>query len=107
MRQPTQLPGPEADAIELVDVLHALADHTRLAIVATLLVDPERPCGSFDVDVAASTLSHHFKVLREAGVVAQREDGRRRMTSLRRVDLNRRFPGLLDTIRHATEVASP
>jgi DNA-binding transcriptional ArsR family regulator len=79
-------------------VLHALADPTRMTIVATLLSAPERACGTFPVEVAASTLSHHFRVLREAGLIHQRDDGNRRWTSLRAADLEERFPGLVDTI---------
>ena len=94
---------PPRDDITLVGVLHALADPTRLTIVRTLLADPERACGTFPVTVAPSTLSHHFKVLREAGVIRQREQGNRRWTTLRRSDLDARFPGLVDTVFRATE----
>lgn len=79
-------------------VLHALADPTRLTIVATLVADLEKPCGTFPVSVSPSTLSHHFRVLREAGVIHQRDDGSRRYTSLRRDDLERRYPGLIDLV---------
>ncbi len=89
---------PDADTITLVGVLHALADPTRLTIVRTLDADPERACGTFPVAVAPSTLSHHFKVLREAGVFHQREQGNRRWTTLRRAELDDRFPGLIDTV---------
>jgi DNA-binding transcriptional ArsR family regulator len=94
---------PDPGDITLVGVLHALADPTRLTIVRTLLADPERACGTFPVTVAPSTLSHHFKVLREAGVIHQREQGNRRWTTLRRSDLDARFPGLVDTVFRATE----
>jgi DNA-binding transcriptional ArsR family regulator len=86
------------DDIDLLDVLHALSDPTRMKIAQVLLESPERSCGTFDVDVAPSTLSHHFRVLREAGVIRQREDGNRRLTSLRHDELEQRFPGLLDQI---------
>jgi DNA-binding transcriptional ArsR family regulator len=89
---------PPAETLDLLDVLHALADPTRMTIVATLLSAPERACGTFPVEVAASTLSHHFRVLREAGLIHQRDDGNRRWTSLRAADLEERFPGLVDTI---------
>lgn len=92
---------PKTSELDLLDVLHALSDPTRMTIVQTLLTDPERPCGTFPVDVAPSTLTHHFRVLREAGVIHQREDGNRRLTSLRSEDLSARFPGLLETIVNA------
>ena len=75
-----------------------------------LRADPERACGTFPVDVAPSTLTHHFRVLRETGVIRQREDGNRRWTTLRLEDLDARFPGLLDAIvsayDHQTDPAS-
>ena len=61
------------------------------------LVAPRR-CGSFDLDITKSTLTHHFRVLREAGVIEQRIEGTAKLNSLRREDLDRRFPGLLDAV---------
>lgn len=90
--------GPDAAEIDLLDVLHALSDPTRMTIVDTLSGEPERACGTFPVDVAPSTLSHHFKVLREAGVIRQREEANRRLTTLRAQDLEERFPGLLASV---------
>lgn len=97
-RARAELSHPGSDEIDLLDVLHALSDPTRMTIARTLLESPERSCGTFDVDVAPSTLSHHFRVLREAGIIRQREEGNRRLTSLRHDDLQERFPGLLDQI---------
>jgi DNA-binding transcriptional ArsR family regulator len=94
---------PEPDEFDLLDILHALSDPTRMTIVATLRATPERACGTFPVDVAPSTLTHHFRVLREAGIIRQREEGNRRWTSLRGEDLETRFPGLLDAILTAHE----
>ena len=83
----------------LADVLAALSDPVRLSIVRTLAADPEgRPCGSFGLPVAKSTASHHFRVLREAGVIDQEDRGRIRHTTLRRDELDERFPGLLDLV---------
>ena len=92
------LAHPARGAIELGDVLHALSDPVRLKIVAALDGDGEHTCGSFDVPVTKSTCTHHFKVLREAGVIQQRQEGTARLNTLRRADLDARFPGLLDTI---------
>ena len=97
-KSPTPPQHPAVDELDLFQVLHAMSDPTRMRIVQTLAVDPERACGTFPVDVAPSTLTHHFKVLREAGLVVQRPDGVRRWTSLRADDLEARFPGLLTTI---------
>ena len=70
----------------------------RLRIVAGLAAGVERTCNSFDLPVVKSTCTHHFKVLREAGVIKQRLEGTTRLSSLRRDDLNRRFPGLLEAV---------
>jgi DNA-binding transcriptional ArsR family regulator len=100
------LTHPELGDFDLLDILHALSDPTRMTIVQTLRVAPERACGTFPVNVAPSTLTHHFRVLREAGVIRQREDGTRRWTALRDEDLQTRFPGLLDAIMTAQETGS-
>jgi DNA-binding transcriptional ArsR family regulator len=98
--EPTEkLPHPARDEIELSEVLHALSDPVRLKMVAYLAgSDRERTCGSFDVPVTKSTCTHHFKVLREAGIIRQRQQGTARLNTLRRDDLEARFPGLLATI---------
>jgi DNA-binding transcriptional ArsR family regulator len=90
---------PEVDEIELTGVLHALSDPIRLDIVRQLDASTEeRPCGSFDLPVTKSTASHHFRLLRECGVVSTREDGTKKLQRLRRADLDQRFPGLLDAV---------
>ncbi len=71
--------------------------------MAVLLDEAEgttRTCWSFRLPVAKSTVTHHFKVLREAGLVLTVDRGNRREVELRRDDLNRRFPGLLELIRN-------
>ena len=95
----TDLAHPAPDELELAAVLHALSDPVRLQIVQTLAgEDDERACGMFELRVSKSTASHHFRVLREAGVVHQDIRGRQRMISLRRADLDARFPGLLASV---------
>ena len=90
---------PDLAEVPVLSVLQALADETRLAIVRELAADGgERLCGSFAPGLAKATRSHHFKVLREAGVILQRQEGTARLNTLRRADLDARFPGLLDTI---------
>ncbi len=98
LRSQVTLAHPDTADLDLLDVLHALADPTRMTIVCALAKDGERACGTFSVDVAPSTLTHHFRVLREAGVIHQRQEGNRRFTNLRENDLKQRFPGLLDRI---------
>jgi DNA-binding transcriptional ArsR family regulator len=90
---------PATEDLELPAVLHALSDPQRLHIVRELDRDPApRPCGSFGLEVSKSTSTHHFRVLREAGVVSQQLLGTAKLTTLRREDLDERFPGLLDAV---------
>ena len=95
---------PAKDDLELPAVLHALSDPHRLQIVRALAErDGALRCGAFGLTVTKSTATHHFRVLREAGVIAQVEDGTARLNSLRRADLDERFPGLLDAILAAAQ----
>jgi DNA-binding transcriptional ArsR family regulator len=93
-----KLSGPPRGDMTLAAVLAALSDPVRLAIVCMLASGHERACGSFDLPIAKSTLTHHLRVLREAGVITQRAVGTSRMTCLRKKDLDARFPGLLDSV---------
>jgi len=96
---------PERGEIELEAVLHALSDPHRLEIVRRLDQDDEpRPCGTFGFDISKSTMTHHFRTLREAGVIEQERQGTTKMTRLRRDDLDARFPGLLDAVLSAKQV---
>jgi len=94
------LPEPRPADLRMETVLAALSDPARLSIVRTLAATEgeSRSCGSFGLAVSKSTASHHFRVLREAGIIRQHDEGRRRMTELRRGDLDTRFPGLLDSV---------
>ncbi len=96
----TSLPHPHADQIELAHVLSALGDETRLAIIG-LLAQGEQDamtCSQFLHLGSKTGLSYHLAKLREAGLVRVRPEGTKRMISLRRADLDRRFPGFLDSI---------
>lgn len=100
------LEHPDPAEIELTAVLAALSDPIRLDIVRQLAAaGEERTCGSFGLPVAKSTATHHFRVLREAGLLESREEGTRKFNSLRRAELDRRFPGLLDSILENAEIA--
>jgi DNA-binding transcriptional ArsR family regulator len=105
--QPTEsIAHPTREELELGAVLHALSDPVRLRIVAELSrSESEYTCGSFALPVTKSTCTHHFKVLREAGVIHQRPQGTTRLNRLRREDLEARFPGLLATILQAAASA--
>jgi DNA-binding transcriptional ArsR family regulator len=91
----------ETGELDLAAVLHALSDPIRLRIVTELADGAERSCGGFNLPITKSTCSHHFRVLREAGVISTRVEGKSRINVLRRDPLEERFPGLLDAILHA------
>ena len=90
---------PPAAALDLQRVLEALVDPVRRSIVAQLgAADQDIKCGDFDIAVSKSTATHHFKVLREAGLIRQHYAGTSRMNTLRRADLDAVFPGLLNIV---------
>ncbi|MBH1933849.1 winged helix-turn-helix transcriptional regulator [Streptomyces sp. AV19] len=88
------------DDVAVQAALAALADPVRLQLVRELAKtdDWTRTCGSFDVPVGKAACSHHFAVLRSAGLVEQRDEGARRLNRLRRAEFDARFPGLLDLV---------
>ncbi|MGD9695255.1 MAG: ArsR/SmtB family transcription factor [Thermoleophilia bacterium] len=95
--------------VDLMTVLQAVADPVRLEIVRQLAGCPEKrgmACGRIEVDVAKSTVTHHLKALHAAGVVSQREEGTRKLMSLRRDEMEARFPGLLESILRSAERAA-
>jgi DNA-binding transcriptional ArsR family regulator len=103
-----QIAHPTREQLELSAVLHALSDPVRLMIVAELAEgEREYTCGSFELPVTKSTCTHHFKVLREAGLIKQRQQGTTRLNKLRREDLEARFPGVLETILKAAGDTRP
>lgn len=89
---------PETTQLNLPGVLHALSDPVRLEIVRTLSDVEEVSCGQLQVAVSKSTLTHHLKVLRDAGLTRTRCAGVQRLVSLRQEDVDDRFPGLLSSV---------
>jgi DNA-binding transcriptional ArsR family regulator len=89
---------PEASEMKLETVLHALSDSLRLAIVRQLAADGVASCAALDGGRPKSTMSHHFRVLREAGVVRTRTEGVTHINELRWADLDDRFPGLMAAV---------
>jgi DNA-binding transcriptional ArsR family regulator len=98
----TDLAVPPMEAIDLGTVLAALADPLRRRVVMQLLERPagEHACSSFDLPVAKSTRTHHWRVLRDAGLIRQRDAGNGSYVRLR-PELDERFPGLVRAIRDA------
>ncbi|GAA2473438.1 ArsR/SmtB family transcription factor [Streptomyces sp. NPDC059506] len=94
-----QLDHPGREELRLEAVLHALSDPVRLQVVRALAdLDEEVACSAVELPVSKSTSTHHFRVLREAGVITQCYYGTSKLNGLRRDDLDARFPGLLDAV---------
>lgn len=93
----------DADAVEITvpGVLAALSDSIRLGLVRVLADGRERPWGELRVPVAKSTLSHHLKTLRSAGITSTRNEGRRCFVRLRVAELQAGMPGLLESVLSA------
>ncbi|WP_433771120.1 ArsR/SmtB family transcription factor [Bacillus wiedmannii] len=94
---------PDTNDIRLTTVLNALSDQIRIQIVREIAMVGEQSCGNVNIPIPKSTLSHHYKVLRESGITYTRIEGTQRFNSLRKDDLNERFPGLLQAILQASE----
>ncbi|WP_214404960.1 ArsR/SmtB family transcription factor [Pseudonocardia lacus] len=96
-RRSLGLQHAEPARVTLQDALHALADPVRRQILRALDGEPDfsRACGTFDLPVSKATASHHFAVLRAAGLLEQLDQGPRRLNRLRRAEFDARFPGLL------------
>ena len=89
---------PMLDQLCLSTILNALGDPIRLKIIKNLAYQSETTCASCNINLTKSALSHHFKVLRESGLIKVRIEGKQRFLSIRYDDLEQRFPGLLDVI---------
>jgi len=94
---------PDLEQMTLTAVLSALSDPIRVGVVRVLADGQERGWGELHTPVAKSTLSHHLRVLRDAGVTRTRQEGNRCFVRLRRADLDARFPGLLDAVLAAAD----
>lgn len=90
---------PDINDVELTAVMYALSDPVRLAIVRMAAnSDKPLPCNAFTDAIAKSTLSHHWRVLRECGLLCQEPVGSSKLNYLRKEELDERFPGLLDAV---------
>ena len=94
---------PDLSEVSLQQVLEALVDPVRRGVVSQLArTGEDKSCGTFDAPVSLSTLTHHFNVLREAGVIRQYYVGTTKMNALRTDEMEERFPGLLSAVMTAS-----
>ncbi|MEU8394456.1 metalloregulator ArsR/SmtB family transcription factor [Nonomuraea sp. NPDC048892] len=98
-----QVHHPEVGEISLTAVMGALSDPIRVGLVRVLADGCERGWGELRAPVAKSTLSHHLRVLRDAGLTRTRQEGTRCFVTLRVQDLRERFPGLLRAVLTAAD----
>jgi DNA-binding transcriptional ArsR family regulator len=104
--RPDAVDSPDLAAIDIATVLQALSDPVRLKIVRQLArcgEGGELTCGQLELPVTKSTSSHHLKTLSRAGLIAEREEGTRKHLCLRRAELERRFPGLIESVLRAAD----
>src|SRR4051794_11866729 len=94
---------PDSAEMQLAPVMAALSDPVRVTILRALAAQGEFACGTLELGISPATRSHHFRVLREAGIPTTRVAGPPRFVSLRRDELDARFPGLLDAVLAAAE----
>lgn len=92
---------PQGEDISLVGLLYALGDPVRLQIVQRLAQTGGLTCSDLDCAVAKSTMSHHFKILRESGLVFTKKEGTQHINTLRSDEINKLYPGLLAVVLNA------
>lgn len=98
---PAALPQPDLGEVRLEQVMSVLGEPIRLTILQKLLEysdEWDHPCAWFGFDRPKSTLTHHYKVLREAGLITQRQYGLERRSRVRVDEIGDRFPGLIELL---------
>lgn len=97
---------PTVDDVSLEQVFFALSDPVRLNMVKMLATSPRMNSLSLGPGMPRSTITHHTRILREAGVTRTHPDGRNCWISLRRDLLGEKFPGLLEIILKESNTAA-
>ncbi|MFQ6404037.1 ArsR/SmtB family transcription factor [Methylophilus sp. 'Pure River'] len=102
-----QIKHPNMDQVELTDIMYALSDPTRLEIVGRLAnAGRKLTCGELDLNRPKSSMSHHFKILRAAGLVETLIEGTEHMNALRLAEIEQKFPGVLQSVLIALNKSS-
>jgi DNA-binding transcriptional ArsR family regulator len=105
----TILEMPAEEQIDLGTIFRALADEHRRAVMVELAADEtdrERTCNSFSLPISKQTQTHHFRILREAGLICEINYGNRKGIRLRRSEINTRYPGFLDILASELEATA-
>lgn len=97
---------PAEGDLDLFEAMFALTDPIRRSIVHHISVNPGAACSGADFGVSKSALTRHWRVLRESGIITQEVDGTRHRNWLRREELDRRFPGLMELVLREHEAAT-
>lgn len=95
---PRPFQHPAVKDITLDGLLHALSDPERRNIVAKLMSCDGMSCNKACVDLPPSTISFHHKILREAGLIRSEKKGVEVINTLRKADIDKRFPGVLEAV---------
>ncbi|RSK27629.1 transcriptional regulator [Bacillus sp. HMF5848] len=96
---------PPIESIPYTKVLHALSEPNRIRIIRCLNESGENNCTAYSIELMLnkSTVSHHIKILREAGLIEGRIEGKEHIYSLRKDEINKKFPGLLNSVFSVNE----
>lgn len=90
---------PQIDDIEITDLMHGLSDPARIEIVRMIAnAGRAMTCGELNADRPKSSMSHHFKILRDSGIILTLIEGKEHMNSLRTSELEKKFPGVMKSI---------
>jgi DNA-binding transcriptional ArsR family regulator len=101
-----QIKHPSLEQVELTDIMYALSDPTRLEVVGRLAnAGRKMTCGEFDLNRPKSSMSHHFKILRAAGLVETLIEGTEHLNALRVEEIEQKFPGVLQSVLRALNPA--
>ena len=99
-----QIKHPSIEQIELTDIMHALSDPARLEIIALLAREGRQmACNELELNRPKSSMSHHFKILRSAGLVETIIEGKEHLNSLRLAEIEQKFPGLMQSVLQAID----
>jgi DNA-binding transcriptional ArsR family regulator len=102
---------PSVEDVSVEAILHALSDPVRVAIFAEIVgSECSRNCSTFlrvsEKEIPKSTLSQHFKALREAGLIRGERRGVEMRNTSRCAEVDQRFPGLIAAIVNAHNIQS-